>query len=166
MTGRMKLLVGIAAVLAIGLVFDQMNQDRPVSATQPSGSGRTASQLDAEPETPNEALLPALQSYAEVWTRPLFTQSRKPSRNIRTPRANGPSGATQAKPSDRPPEFTITGIAIRPEGGSVLVQTKAGQLVRVFLHEQIDGWTLDALEADMATLSRDGQSWQLPVGSE
>ncbi len=166
MTGRMKVLLCIAAVLAIGLIYDQMRQNQPIDATQPGGAGRTATQFDAETATSNEALLPTLQSHNEIWTRPLFAQNRKPSRTIHRPGPRTPSGSGQTDATNQPPEFNITGIAIRPDGGSVLIQTKAGKLVRVFLHEQIDGWTLDALEADMATLSRDGQSWQLPVGSQ
>jgi len=164
MNKRMIILLGLASVLVVALVVDR------VVLREDSDLSTPVRQAGLQPPPRNadltiEPLLPTLDQFNAIWQRPLFTPSRRAPTQITTART-GTQSATSSASSDQPPAFTIVGVAIRPDGGSVLIKKGSRETVRAFLGEEIEGWQIEALDSETVTLSKDGQSWQLPVGGD
>jgi hypothetical protein len=162
----MKILLGIAIVLILALAVDrfvlQADTVEPVrrSETRPA-TNTPASTAQAD----QHDLLPDIGQLDEIWKRPMFNPDRKAEAAFVSPRTTG-SSAQVSTTSDQPPDFKVVGVAIRPGGGSVLIRKSRREMVRVLLGEELDGWRIDELDPQMVTVSRDGESWQIPVGNE
>lgn len=169
MTLRLKILIATLGVLLAGLVIDQMlfTDDNTVTAERPDAlvNGVRLTINGTEDRLPSiTALLPNIGEFDEIWRRPLFLQSRKASAISITPRTN--RTASRATGIDQPPQFIIVGVAIRPGGGSVLVKKSRQEIVRVLVGDEVDGWQVDELDPKFVTMSKDGESWQIPVGEQ
>lgn len=161
MTGRMKLMLGTVFVLAGALAIDRLVLTDDSSLVTPRPDITIPPLRSSSRASP---LLPAATVYSEIWQRPLFNPDRKAATMIATTRLQ--LGRSENTSSDQPPNFTIVGVAIRPDGGSILVKKSRREIVRVMVGDQVEGWSIDALHPDHVTVSRDGESWQIPVGGK
>lgn len=165
MSNRMKFMLGTVIVLAVALAVDRLviNADDTLLPTREATTSAPAANPDRLPPS-TKALLPAASQFTEIWQRTLFSIDRQPAAMITPTRTQ--AGTTDNTNTDQPPDFIIAGVAIRPGGGSALIKTARREMIRVPVGEQIEGWRVDALDPDYVTVSRNGDSWQLPVGGE
>jgi hypothetical protein len=169
MTLRLKILIGILVVLTIAFAADWLlfskNEitlsEKPHTLNNQLAQSQQNSQNSLPPITD---LLPPTTEFSEILKRPLFTQARKAIAITTTPRTN--NNSNRATNTDQPPQFIIVGVAIKPDGGSVLIKKSRQEMVRVLVGDEIDGWQVDKLDPKFVTMSKEGESWQIPVGEQ
>ncbi len=164
MTKRMKILLGVAGALGLALLMDRLVLSEKEADISPPIPNIQASKPRAKHVKSNSFLLPSLHQFNAIWKRPLFVQSRAPIAQKPTP--HGTNRPQSQSLSDQPPSFEIMGVAIRPGGGTVLIQMDQREMVRVNVGEEIKGWRIETLTTDTVIMSKDGQSWQLPIGKQ
>jgi hypothetical protein len=92
--------------------------------------------------------LPPLNIYSEVVARPLFSPTRRPSA--------APASA------ERPANFILTGIIISRRERHVLIAHGVPRRVdRVAEGQDVEGWTVKAIDADRVLLIRGGDEIEL-----
>ncbi len=167
MTRRMKWLLTILAVLVTALLVDQLIL-KPKAKIQPAPLAQSRAQPLAA-NTVNSAsqpLLPDATQFSSISKRNLFSPSRKSIQQM-PPVRNLPNAQSQpSQSSDAPPDFVITGIAIRPDGGSALIKKGRNEVVRAFVGDEVDGWRVENLTTDYVIISKNGDRWQLPIGAK
>ena len=169
MNMRLLLLTGVAVILGGVVLLDPFGADPAGSdaapETRPGATANTATRSAPDPAAPVEAagpFLPGFERYRVIEQRPLFAADRRPPRQDR-PVTREPEPRAEPQPS-RPPDFLITGVVAGPEGrGAALIQYR-GESQRLQVGDRIEGWTLEAVEAGAVIVSRDDESWRLPVG--
>jgi hypothetical protein len=98
--------------------------------------------LTAPPTTALNFTMPALPTFAEVLSRPLFSSTRHPD---------------EAAPviQNAPSTMTLIAILISPRGPHALVRHGSpAQLDRVVEGQTIDGWTAEAIKVDRIIFRR------------
>jgi hypothetical protein len=99
-------------------------------------------------------IMPALATYSEVLSRPLFSPNRRPSED---------------EPAVMVPmSMTLVAILISPRGPHALVRHGTPpQIDRVVEGQAIDGWTTEAIKFDRVILRRGAEVQELvPVTAE
>jgi len=168
MTKRLKWMLLILLILALALAADRFILQAE-NSLEPARSPVRSANIDTLPldaELADKPLLPASTKFNAIWQKNLFAADRKPARQVPSSRRTSTVQSKARVLNDGPPEFTITGVALRPDGGSVLIKKARSEVVRAFVGDEIDGWTIEELSPDSVTLSRNGDRWQLPVGTE
>ncbi|MBL4594972.1 MAG: hypothetical protein JKX99_00185 [Robiginitomaculum sp.] len=168
MNRRLVILLAIAGALGLAFFVDRLVLRADLSQPQ---QGRTNPELTTEKALPprfvgQENLLPEFGNFEEIWKRPLFNQDRKADvteGSLHLTTFNAQQGSSAASTA---PKFTIVGIAIRPDGGSAIIQNPSREFVRVMVGDQIDGWLVETLTPQYVTFSKNKERWQLPVGTE
>ena len=86
---------------------------------------------------------------AEILARPLFTPGRHP------PEAQADAAPEEAE--KKPPELQsrLAGVMIRPDESEALFARDGEKPVAVGEGDEIDGWTVDTIEADRVVLTSD-----------
>jgi hypothetical protein len=105
--------------------------------------------LDSSAAPPAEFTLPPLEQFSEIVARPLFSQSRRPP----SERADTAPEIAQPLPVRSAFNLILTGVVISAEGRMALLQRpKSPDLIRALLGQEIDGWSVELIEADRVTL--------------
>ncbi|MBL1430381.1 MAG: hypothetical protein COA60_002490 [Robiginitomaculum sp.] len=168
MTPRLKILLIVLAILLSGVAIEKLifTDNAPVIAERPSTliAKTAANTHNKNKPLPNTTeLLPPLKEFSEIWQRPLFAPSRKAETVVIT-RVNSTTARTTS--NDQSPQFIIVGVAIKPGGGSVIIKKSRQEVIRVLVGEEVDGWQVDKLNPQFVTMSKNGESWQIPVGEQ
>ena len=95
----------------------------------------------------------SLESYAEMVNRPLFVEGRRPVEDAES--------VEQLDVFSGKMELILTGIIDTPEGVTALVQDKEKNHFRLILHDPIQGWEVEAIEADKIIMKRDKERSEL-----
>jgi hypothetical protein len=122
-------------------------QDRTIPPAQPPAAAPA-------PSATVNFTMPALTTYSEVLSRPLFSPNRRPS---------------EEEPVVMVPmSMTLVAILISPRGPHALVRHGTPpQIDRVVEGQIIDGWTAEAIKFDRVILHRGAEVQELvPVSSE
>ena len=148
------LLLAAAAVLAVLVALELLApREPPALQADPAQAGTV--ELDTSP-LPRPDFAP-LESLGELRERPLFEEDRRP-----------PAPPVQ-QARDLAREFRerwrLTGVIVAGQARfAMLEDLKArGNSVQLRQGEQLDGWTLDALEAGSVQLSREDQALRLEL---
>lgn len=89
---------------------------------------------------------PDVSAFAEVISRPLFAQSRRPQ-----PPDAGPS--VESVPQDL--NFDLVGVVLSPDGHSALLRPKGtGEMLRVVEGQTVAGWQVRSIKANQIVLGR------------
>ena len=164
MSKRLAILLAVAAVLAVLTGLKQFVLTPPGEDAASAPVVRPAARPVAPARSPSVAqkdFLPPLSGYGAIWTRPIFSPSRRQAAVVAGPRT--PVGTARA--SDQPPALKIVGVAISPHGSAALVRAPGSPVKRQYAGDVVDGWTIEKIEPQNVTVSRDGERWQLPVGA-
>jgi hypothetical protein len=96
---------------------------------------------------------------AQILDRPLFTPGRRP-----------PEAVADSEPEEeaKPPQLQgrLAGVVIHGEDGEALFARQGQKPVTVTEGDEIDGWTVDAIEADRVLLSSEFGSKVLELSAE
>lgn len=108
----------------------------------------------ATPATATRFAMPALPTFAEVLSRPLFSATRRPSED-------GTAAASA------PTSMTLVAILISPRGPHALVRHGTPpQVTRVVEGDTIDGWTAETIKVDRVIFRRAAEVLELvPVST-
>jgi hypothetical protein len=165
MNRRMILLLSAVGVLGSLFALDRFVLN-PSDADDLTAPVRRAERQQLAPKPLSDAqientlFLSPLGTYGEVWQRPVFTPSRQPAPVSARPAAE----VDGSGPSDQPPDFNIIGVATGPQNSAALIRTGKRSIKRYYTGETVNGWTIDEIRQDSITVSKNGESWQLPVG--
>jgi hypothetical protein len=101
----------------------------------------------------------SLGKYNEIIERPLFLSTRRPPEK---------QPEEPPEPSPEPPSadetFTLLGVVLTPEATIALLQDdKSGEIARLQVGEQVNGWHLKAVQANSVSLSKGDQAVDLPL---
>jgi hypothetical protein len=166
MTRRMSLMLLSVGVLGTLFVLDRFVLNRPpqeIIAEPVARQKIRESEITKNKLTPSDtSFLGPLSSYDELWKRPVFDPSRKAAATIAGPRNVNNTRFS----SDQPPDFNIVGVALGPANSAVLVREGHKTIKRYYVNEQIDGWTIELIEAESITVTQGEDRWQLPVGAK
>jgi hypothetical protein len=163
-------LSGIAAVLALVLLWDRQSDTAPAEgsaptmATQDVGSATRQPAPTRGPEDatgPNPLARLELNSLRDTVGRPLFEKSRRPVEPIRKIEAPPPP-VVQRAPDQA--ALTLLGV-LKSEGKAValLKRNQTGQNVRAEEGDTIDGWTVKQIEYRRVVLSQGGREIALQM---
>lgn len=94
-----------------------------------------------------------LESFAEMVNRPLFVEGRRPVEDA--------VSVVQLEVYSGKMELILTGIIDTPGGVTALVQDKEKNHFRLVLHDPIQGWEVDAIEADKIIMKRNKERSEL-----
>lgn len=145
-------------------------QDAPEpEASDPSDEPAATAEAEAAPGGPTAD--PALNPLAALDKRsldafrnlPLFTPSRRrpeppPPVEVRAP---PPAPKRPPPPPPAPPELSLAGVAIGPEGAVAVIQEQGESRVeRLRLGDQVGGWLVTAIDPDGLKVSLDEREHQ------
>lgn len=102
------------------------------------------------PRRPALVDVPAPQDYPEIVARPLFSPGRRP--------AAGDAAASEDE------SLVVIGIGTTAESSTALLRTGEGQVRRIRVGDDVNGWTVAVIEPAAITLTRDGESRRLGLG--
>jgi len=165
MNRRMILLLSAVGVLGSLFVLDRFvlnpsDTDNLATPVPRAERQQLAPKPLSSAEIKDTQFLSPLGAYDKIWTRPVFTPSRQPDPISARP-------TTKIKdngPSDQAPDFSIIGVATGPQNSAALIRTGKRSIKRYYVGEEINGWTIEDIQQDSITVSKNGENWQLPVG--
>lgn len=102
------------------------------------------------PRRPALVDVPTSQDYPEIVARPLFTPGRRPA-----------AGDTAASEDE---SLVVIGIGTTTDSSTALLRTGEGQVRRIRVGDEVNGWTVATIEPAAVTLTRDGESRRLGLG--
>lgn len=102
------------------------------------------------PRRPALVDVPAPQDYPEIVARPLFSPGRRP--------AAGDAAASEDE------SLVVIGIGTTTDSSTALLRTGEGQVRRIRVGDEVNGWTVAMIEPAAVTLTRDGESRRLGLG--
>jgi hypothetical protein len=148
----------VLALLCLALVaVITVDADRPLF----EGAEAAASPSDLPLAAPRETdvtiearfAMPPLGGYAEVLARPPFATTRRP-----------PPPAAAQSASSTPLAATLVGVILGSGGRRALVEHgEPAQVTRVSEGQEIDGWTITAIQRDRIILRRAEESDELKI---
>jgi hypothetical protein len=129
-------------------------------AQEPEATDKPAAPAAAEPAPDTAALNPLAALEKEQLSgfrdMPLFTPSRRrpapPAAVVEAPPP--PPPPPQAAPPAAPPEIKLAGVVEGPEGAVAIVENN-GEIERLRLGDQVDGWLVTGLEGFTLKLTLD-----------
>ncbi len=140
-------LAALAAALGVLIYVESGPPAIELPANAAAGSERRA-----EAPGPDAAgfTMPPLRSFAEVLARPLFSPTRRPALDAQA--------ASDAQSSG----FTLVGIVIAAgERRALIEHGQPPRLERVVEGQELDGWTVDAIQPNAVALRRADQHVEL-----
>jgi hypothetical protein len=145
--GLVLLLTALCVLLAMVIWRESGASD---TASVPSAPLPAAAGLPAAKGAP---ALPPISAYAEVTERPLFSPSRQPAPPEAAQEDLGNSSA-----------FTLLGIVISEGERMALIEHgKPGVIARLKEGQAVEGWRLQAIEADRVILEHAGTQQPLKL---
>ncbi len=102
------------------------------------------------PRRPTLVDVPVPQDYPEIVARPLFSPGRRPA------------AGDQASSEDD--SLVVIGIGTTTDSSTALLRTGEGQVRRIRVGDEVNGWTVATIEPAAITLTRDGESRRLGLG--
>ncbi|MEE2565719.1 hypothetical protein [Hyphobacterium marinum] len=157
MNRRTLILLGVAGVLAVVFVLDQVRRAGGNDIAQPV---RRTAEVEIAQET--GPFLPDFSSFAAIAQRPLFRPDRRPEPEPVVTIPDGP--VTPIQSSDNPPDFIVVGVVTGPEGRGAATVRDGTETRRVYAGDTVQGWRVDTINRDGIVVTRDGQRWSLPIG--
>lgn len=157
MNRRTQVLLGIAGILAIVVVADQVRRAGGGDVVQPVR--RTA---DVEIARESGPFLPDFSAFSAISQRPLFRPDRRPPAAQVTPPPE--TVMVPAASDSNPPDFIVVGVVTGPEGRAAATVRDGAETRRVYGGDSIQGWRVDAINRDGIVVTRDGERWSLPIG--
>lgn len=148
--------LGLNFVLVLVLAFLWIGPDRKLRSLhwQPPAP-QTSDYAAMLPDLPS--VVPANTSaFMAILERPLFTITRRP------PPPPPPPKAAEAAPPDNLSTARLTGLYAGPGEGGVILNI-GGRDRRVRIREQIEGWTLSAIDQQSATFHSGSSQRTLPL---
>lgn len=142
----------VAGLVAVEVLY-------PPQLAKPSELPRNTAPVIPEVQPLGGLNVASLDKYNEIIRRPLFLDTRRPPED---PPEDPP------EPSPEPPSadetFTLLGVVLTPEATMALLQDdKSGEIARVQVGEQVNGWHLKAVQANSVSLSKGDQAVDLPL---
>jgi hypothetical protein len=147
--GPMVLLLVVCVAFAGIIASEWLGSQDDASPPEPPRPSAAA------PSTALNFAMPAVSTYAEVVSRPLFSPTRRPAE---------PAPAAETVSTS----MTLIAILISPRGPHALVRHGTPpQLDRVVEGQTIDGWTTEAIKFDRVIFRRGAETLELvPVSTE
>ena len=146
------LLGGIALLAVILLIEWQYARftRADLLATLETGAGSNSA-IDKLPEL--DLSTQTLESYAEIVNRPLFIEGRRPIEEAEdVPALTLFSGKL---------ELMLSGVVNTPEGMIALIQDKKKKNYQLKLHDAIEGWEVDSIDAEKVVMKRNNKRTEL-----
>ena len=152
----LHLIVGLNFVLILALAALWIGPDGKVRNLQwQRPAPQTSDYASMLPELPS--VVPAnTGAFMAILERPLFTITRRP------PPPPPPPKAVEAPPPDTLSTARLTGLYTGPGAGGIILNI-GGKDRRVRIREQIEGWTLSAIDQQSATFSSGSSQRTLPL---
>ena len=162
MNRRLVALLIIASSLALIFIADRFYQRHNSANIEPRLPVHMKSEGRNDREKENvspQAVLPPLDNYKSIWTRPVF----KPSRRPKVIAVATKKEVTKTK-TDNPPNFKVIGVATSPLGSTALIRTADNVAKRYYISSSIDGWTIEVIEPQWVTVTNGQKHIQMAVG--
>ena len=156
MNQRTLILVGVASVLAVVVVFDQIRRSSGDDVVQP-----VRRQVDVEIAQESGPFLPDLGSFSVISSRPLFRADRRPPE---APVVETVTPVTPVTTDDRPPDFVIVGVVTGPDGRGAATVRDGSETRRVYIGDSVQGWQIDRINPDGVVVVQGNDRWSLPIG--
>jgi len=140
-----RIALGALCVGLFGIIIIEISFPLPDAAQPEAAAGRAAAVPTGNPA-------PAIDSnklIAEILQRPLFTPGRRQSE---------PDTDEESEPEKKgTAEFRgrLAGVMLRPGGGEALFAREGEKPIAATEGQEIDGWTVDSIEADHVVISSD-----------
>lgn len=157
MNRRTLLLLGVAGVLAVIVVIDQVRRAGGDDIAQPI---RRIAEVEIAQET--GPFLPEFSGFSAIAQRPLFRPDRRPEPEPVVTEPERP--VTPVVTNDNPPDFIVVGVVTGPEGRGAATVRDGSETRRVYSGDTVQGWRVDTINRDGIVVTRDGQRWSLPIG--
>jgi general secretion pathway protein N len=152
-SGRFSLQLLVLCALLGYVVYIQANAKLPIPS-EPAAAPRPTDGAGTPVAEP-EFAMPPLEDFTETLARPLFMDTRRPPEP-------GEEPVAEEAPPPEPPKATaklagleLSGIVITSKARVALIRkVRAGELLRLSVGEQVDGWTIDAIRPDRVILRK------------
>lgn len=106
--------------------------------------------------------MPALETYAELWARPLFNPDRVPDPEAAPEAPASAGGAAGPRLADMS-QFRLVGIAGDSETRLALVRREDGSIITVKTGDSLGGWTVERIDARGVSISGGGRKQILTI---
>lgn len=106
--------------------------------------------------------MPALDGYAELWTRPLFNPDRVPDPEA-APNVPASTGAGDGPRLADPGQFRLVGIAGDSETRLALVRQPDGSIRTLKIGDSLGGWTVERIDERGVSISGGGRKQILTI---
>lgn len=152
---RPWLLPVVLAVVCAGLGLVLWGQlERTEQATEAALGSETPDPSAEAPADWKRTRVQPIGTYTQALTRPLFLPSR---RAPEAGSADGLAGAGMTLP------FILQGTMLAGDRGIALLRREDGNIVRLEMGEDIDGWTLEEVRLTSVVLRRGEAEKELPL---
>jgi len=156
MNQRMIILLGVAAVLAAIVVFDQLRPSSTDNVVQP-----VRRQAVVEIAQESGPFLPDQGTFSAITARPLFRSDRRPPA---APIVTPVETVTPVTVDDTPPDFVIVGVVTGPDSRGAATVRDGTETRRVYIGDTVQGWRIDRINPDGVVVTRGDGRWSLPIG--
>jgi general secretion pathway protein N len=144
------LLLSLCCGLSVAIYLGARAPMTGASVAAPASPPQPASASESDPVF----AMPPLSAYADVLTRPLFSETRR-------------RPAVSTARDDKPADFTLVGIVISPtERHALLSHGTPAQLEHVVEGQSVDGWTVTAIEPSRVVLAQGGRETEIGSGKK
>ena len=157
MTPRLKIMLGVAAILAVLAVFRNFVWVGGDEIVQPSAPPQAV-----EIRQESGDFLPPVSAFSAIGDRPLFRSDRRPA-PVEIVETNTTPEITPARVGE--PDFVVIGVVTGPDGGVATIRTDT-ETVRAYISDTIDGWRVDDIEASGIEVSQGGSRYRLRIGED
>jgi hypothetical protein len=158
---RPFVLSGILLILAsalAALLTGEWQYLRSQRAHAVKKAGSAAAPIPEVELLPDDFALPALNTYEQIVSRPLFMESRRPGQ---PPSAEPPPPPPPATPP--PITLKLMGILSTPQGKMALIADAKGKYKRMKLKDALEGWQIDEIKPDLLRMEQSGFKEELPL---
>ena len=162
-------LVSVGLVLGLAALCAVLVAGLADFATAPKPSGAVAADDASSAEAPNLAQFepPPLDALQDLLSRPLFEPSRRGPVEAQPPPPPEPVVEIVAEPEIEEPdelEAELRGVVSSSNGAFILLQPwSGGQMVRLAVGEDYDGWRLTSLDELGAIFEKDDRETVLSL---
>ncbi|MEE2525569.1 hypothetical protein V0U79_04265 [Hyphobacterium sp. HN65] len=157
MTTRLKIMLGIAAILAVLTVMRNLVWTGDAGVIPPSAPPQN---VEIRQETGE--FLPPFDAFEAIVDRPLFRPDRRPAPVEIAETAITP----EILPSQAgEPDFLVIGVVTGPDGGVATLRSDT-ETVRAYVGDTIEGWRIDEIDSNGIEVSRGGNRYRLRIGED
>ena len=139
------------------LLWKEMVREAPsIPGPQETSQAETA----AEPAAIiTDVQFPPMSNFDEITTRPLFFDDRQPYVYVEPVVQEQSQKKARPKQNVEPAQFVLNAVIITPKQQFAVIQAGRNQnQQKIARGELMDGWTLEEVNYDSVTLSRDGDT--------